>query len=535
MFPLHLLSSVFRFIFGVLRLPLPHLRFTGLSFYRPLRRPRPTSRGGADRWVRELEEETGALCVGRSPAAQGTTSAVDAGPSSLSARTPTVSGNGTVEDERKILPNFTLGTYEETLRMCQREMRIGCVVLVSEEHDDVAEFKRFAPLAPHLNSTDGIRRSTLTNPEFVDILSDNDIIVWGGDVRDQEAWSGMLSTPLPSLFLPHLPPSLKAAEKLQATTFPFVAFIALQPRRSPLASNTTATPSTSPPTLTVLSRHQGPPSPSTAPTSAHALTTHLTHQLLPRVSPFLERLRHAHRERERDRALRAEQDAAFRDSARRDKERIEEKMRADLEEEERLRRAEAEAREAAVRREREEAEKVRREEQRMAWRRWGRRVVGSTGSAEGGAGEGEGALRIAVRMPSGGRIVRRFGETDTLTALYTVVDAQLIPPHLKPEDDPIFPPGESSPEGGLEGIEMQVMGGAAAADWWGFTMALAYPRKEITWAPGVTLGTVDGLSGGAQLVVEMVGDGRRGSRERTPEKEEGTHEDDDGYSTEDSE
>lgn len=33
-------------------------------------------------------------------------------------------------------------------------------------------------------------RLTLTDSAFVKSLSDNDIIVWGGDVRDQEAWGG---------------------------------------------------------------------------------------------------------------------------------------------------------------------------------------------------------------------------------------------------------------------------------------------------------------------------------------------------------
>jgi hypothetical protein len=33
-------------------------------------------------------------------------------------------------------------------------------------------------------------RSTLTDPGFVKTLYENDIIVWGGDVRDREAWSG---------------------------------------------------------------------------------------------------------------------------------------------------------------------------------------------------------------------------------------------------------------------------------------------------------------------------------------------------------
>ena len=32
--------------------------------------------------------------------------------------------------------------------------------------------------------------STLTDNAFVKSLYDNGIVVWGGDVRDQDAWSG---------------------------------------------------------------------------------------------------------------------------------------------------------------------------------------------------------------------------------------------------------------------------------------------------------------------------------------------------------
>lgn len=34
------------------------------------------------------------------------------------------------------------------------------------------------------------RRNTLTDPTFVDLLHTNDFVVWGGDVRDKEGWSG---------------------------------------------------------------------------------------------------------------------------------------------------------------------------------------------------------------------------------------------------------------------------------------------------------------------------------------------------------
>jgi len=140
-FPLHVLSSVFRFIFGVLRIPFPQFRFTSLNFYRPLR-PRTSARGGPDRWLRELEEETGAISISRSNLPRGTTTSVtaDPGQSSLTARSS--STVAPTEDGRKLLPDFTICSYEEMLRTCQREAKIGCVILVSEEHDDVPAFKR---------------------------------------------------------------------------------------------------------------------------------------------------------------------------------------------------------------------------------------------------------------------------------------------------------------------------------------------------------------------------------------------------------
>lgn len=118
------------------------------------------------------------------------------------------------EDGRKLLPDFLLGSYEDLLKICERDAKIGCVILVSEEHDNVKEFKRsvqsfffasfsFPSLLPspfYLSSFNRIliafiwmfetTRSTLTDPTFVKLLHENEIVVWGGDVRDKDAWSG---------------------------------------------------------------------------------------------------------------------------------------------------------------------------------------------------------------------------------------------------------------------------------------------------------------------------------------------------------
>ena len=97
----------------------------------------------------ELEEETGAVSIARLKAPKGVSSSA-AGPSSSAAASSSAShltsrGNAatglngiTVEEGRKLLPDFTLSTYEEVLKTVQRDSKIACVILVSEEHDDAA-------------------------------------------------------------------------------------------------------------------------------------------------------------------------------------------------------------------------------------------------------------------------------------------------------------------------------------------------------------------------------------------------------------
>lgn len=309
-----------------------------------------------------------------------------------------------------------------------------------------------------------------------------------------------------------------ASEKLQATTYPFIAFVALQPRRTPTSSSSSSSRSQQP-VLTVLSRHQGKPYPSgTGPTSAQAIIDHLDRQLFPRVNPFLERLRTQQRERERDRQLREEQDRAFQQAARRDKERIEARIAAERAELEAKRKAEEEARAAALRKEQEAAEARRKEELRMTWRRWSRKAIAAPTVAAGGN------LRIAIRLATGTRLVQNFAPTTSLTALYAFVDSQMIPSHFGPQDDPETPP--EGVETGERAIETRINDLGSAADWWGFQLATAYPRSEIPWKRGVQLGELSVLKGGGQIVVEMLGS-PRSSVERSTGGD-----DDDDYKTE---
>ncbi|KZT70698.1 hypothetical protein DAEQUDRAFT_688992 [Daedalea quercina L-15889] len=509
--PLRLLTSVLRFVFRLLRIPFPQFApFTWSSLqYRPLgpgagadaRALDP--RAQAERWVRALEEETGAVCVGRARARRAETkvgnasmaSGADvAGPSGLTSRAGTYGEEDAGEGVTKFLPDFFLGSYEEFVRMCERNAKIGCVVLVSEEHDDVPEFKRYV--------------NTLTDPTLLKLIQDNDITVWGGDIRDREAWS--------------------AAQKLQATTYPFIAFMALQQRRV-VGSGSSASP-----TLTVLSRHQGPSIPSTsAPTAAQTLITHLTEQLFPRVTPFLAKVRSQAAEREHERQLRAEQDRAFEESRRKDKERIEarqqEEQRAQQEE---RRRAEAETRAREEARAQEVARRAW-EAHRMEWRKYLRRGLVMREPRPGETGRGK-TMRIGLRMPDGRRAVRFFGESDTLSALYAYVDSMFVPKEVPEKADPQTPPADGAP--GEAGLIKEIEGSDRAPEkWWGFKLWLAYPRKEVVWEAAKRLGDVEVLRGGGQLVVELTADtesAKGKGKQRATDAAAAVEEEDDGYETE---
>lgn len=377
-------------------------------------------------------------------------------------------------------------------------------------------------------------------------MHDNDFLVWGGDVRDRDAWSGTShSTLLPPVYLTSN--LFAASQKLQATTYPFVAFIALQARRG-----TAAAAAATSPVLTVLSRHQGPSIPSsTAPTSASTLTTHLTSHLLPRVQPYLARIKtHAAEtatqqaweveRRDRERALRAEQDRAFEESKRRDRARIEKRIaESQKAADDAQRAAEAEARAAQDAR-REAQARLAWEAKRMAWRRWGRRAFVPREPRPGNAEPHRGkTVRIGVRMPDGQRGVRFFGEGDSITAVYAYVDTLFLPsPSSSSDSDPTSPPdGAAEGEEGLVRTMQEAEKEGEA--WWGFVLVLAYPRREIQWGQGVRIADVEGLKAGGQVVVELVepasknGKGKGKARASSPSDEK--DDEYEGYDTEESE
>ena len=281
---------------------------------------------------------------------------------------------------------------------------------------------------------------------------------------------------------------MPAAHKLHATTYPFIAFAALQPQRSPASGSVSSSP-----VMTILSRHAGIDA-----TTTDKILAHLTDALIPRVKPFLDRLKMEERRREQERFVRAEQDRAYREAMNRDKDRIERKIREDQE----ARRRAEEERIAEQKRLKAEGEERKKKEEwgmkRMEWRRYLRWLSKANPAPSAG-------LRIGIRMPDGTRGVRIFSPRDSLTALYGFADSHFIPSELLVGEDPASPPSSSSR--GEAAVHEEITHSSLPPEqWWKFRLATSYPRREIPWQPNATLGGISGLDTGVQLVVEIVRD-----------------------------
>ncbi|KAJ1032981.1 hypothetical protein NDA16_000260 [Ustilago loliicola] len=425
-FPLSLASGLLLFLARILRIRalFPSL-FGRASSSRGLGRTDP--RTSAEHFVRELEEQTGGT-VSRPPA--------NGAESSDQTRAPAP----------KRIPPFFIGSYADALRTAKEQIKILAIVLVSREHGDVDRFKQ----------------NTLTDSDLVELLSRDDFIVWGGDVLEREAY--------------------QVATTLQASTYPFVAFIALQPPRP--ASRSLS--SSSSPRAAVLSRLEGSPA---SATSAGVIASHISDVLLPRTRNYLERLRAEKRRREMERQLRVEQDRAYQEASRRDAERITRKR-----EEERLKALEAQW----EREEQEQKEQQLRKQQ--AWQKWALKDLVPAEPAG-----SENAVRFSFRLPSGKTLTRRFSSTDTVEAVFAFVESAAV---VEEESS------DRSEGNKPEGYEHTYR----------FSLVTGYPRKRIEFgqAGSARLEDVDGLSQGANLIVEgqVMGDQPAATDEEDEEDED---------------
>ncbi|KAF9890374.1 hypothetical protein FE257_006042 [Aspergillus nanangensis] len=246
---------------------------------------------------------------------------------------------------------FLENGYNMALEKAHRDMKFLLVVLLAPEHDDTSDWVR----------------DTLLSQEVTEFVNDpqNDVLVWGGNVQDSEAY--------------------QVSNSLRCTKFPFAAVIVHTPGVSSTA-------------MSVVSRISG----TTSPTEfVEKLRTAISQNREP-----LERIRSTRAEQQASRSLREEQDSAYERSLAIDRERARQ-------------RREAEA--ARQREEQEAAERAVAEEKRIhdlgLWKQWRAQNIAEEPSAD-----LKDAVRISIRLPSGERVIRRFAPDTEIEELYAFVE-----------------------------------------------------------------------------------------------------------------
>ncbi|KAL4880120.1 hypothetical protein BJY04DRAFT_191729 [Aspergillus karnatakaensis] len=246
---------------------------------------------------------------------------------------------------------FLENGYNMALERAHRDLKFLLVVLCAPEHDH----------------TETWVKETLLSKEVTDFVNDpqNNIIVWGGNVQDAEAY--------------------QVANSLRCTKFPFAAAIAHTPGVSSAA-------------MSVIARMSGLTSPAEF---VEKLRTGISQNKEP-----LERIRSTRAEQQASRSLREQQDSAYERSLAIDRERARQRREAEA----------ARQREEQLAAERQAAEEKRIRDLEQ-WKQWRARSIPEEPDAD-----VKDAVRISIRLLSGDRVVRKFGPEADMEELYAFVE-----------------------------------------------------------------------------------------------------------------
>ena len=251
--------------------------------------------------------------------------------------------------------HFFENGYAQAYDLAKKDLKFLLVVLISPEHDDTSTFVR----------------ETLLSSEVTTFVNDpqNNIILWGGNVQDSEAY--------------------QVSSALNCTKFPFAALIVHTPQDS----------STSMSTISRITELVSP-----AAFIARIRTAIAQH------SGALNQVRATRAEQQASRNLRSEQNSAYERSLAQDRERARQRRAAEaaklLAEEEAKIKAEA-------------SEQMARKADQ--WKKWRSQQIAPEPAAD-----VKDATRISIRMPSGERIIRRFASAATIEELYAFVECSDI-------------------------------------------------------------------------------------------------------------
>ena len=249
---------------------------------------------------------------------------------------------------------FYEGGIAQAHDQAKKDLKYLLVILMSPEHDDTESFVK----------------ETLLDPPVVSFIKDpsNNILVWGGNVLDSEAY--------------------QVSTEYNCTKFPFSALVCLTPKEGGTRMGIIKRLAGPMPAATYLSELQG---------------------AIEKYGSDLEGVRAERVAQEVSRNLRTEQDSAYERSLAIDRERARQKKEAA-----------AAAAAAEQRAAEEEAAAVALEEKRQQWRRWRWTTI----LPEPPASE-KSVVRVALKMPEesgAGRIVRRFPQDAPMEELYAFVE-----------------------------------------------------------------------------------------------------------------
>ncbi|KAI0017905.1 hypothetical protein F4780DRAFT_566526 [Xylariomycetidae sp. FL0641] len=250
------------------------------------------------------------------------------------------------------LPWFD-GGFAQALDAAKRDLKFLLLVLMSPEHDDTESFVR----------------DILLHPDVVTFITepDNNILLWGGNVLDSEAY--------------------QVAAEYHCTRYPFSCLICLTPREGSTR-------------MSIIKKLSGPVSSPQAYLSA-------LRGAMDRYSPDLVAARADRDAANVARNLRDEQDSAYERSLATDRERARQR-----------REAAARAQEEEKRAKQREEEKALRAQQRQQWRRWRAAVIEEEPDPK-----DKDVVRLALMMPGDvGRVVRRFRADASVEELYAFIE-----------------------------------------------------------------------------------------------------------------
>ncbi|ORX45724.1 UBX-domain-containing protein [Hesseltinella vesiculosa] len=293
------------------------------------------------------------------------------GSSTSSRQDPRSSANRFLREFEKLYgeshPPFYQEGYTQALEQAKRDLQFLLVILQSDEHDDTKPFCE----------------NTLTSDDLHSFIQTKNILVWAGNVNQVEAY--------------------QVSCTLQASTYPFMAVIALQSVGSSQK-------------MTVVDRLEGPIAPEPL---MERLDT-----IMQRHGAALNRLKQEREHREMERQLREDQDRAYRESL--------------LADQEKDRRAEEERREQEQLREQERLAQEERDRIKQKRKEYIQSLCHSLPKEPSSEEQGK-VIKINFRLANGERVIRAFREKETLETLYQFVEAY---PFLSQQPSKISPPDD---------------------------------------------------------------------------------------------